>query len=143
MIVTIKKTTDMSFFKRVRKGENLIPITAWEKQYWYGYNFKKRYGKKWSYHRKIKALIKLAQIKIGRNKNYSRKLSDNELYVKRRESKHRTNKLCFVCKNRRARYNHHIIALINGGYDSSINRIPICHWCHIKIHPWMQEGKIK
>lgn len=129
--------TDMSFFKRVRRGEIVTPITPWEKQYYYGWNFIKKYGKRWSYHRKLKALIKMAQINIGIKR--TKRISEVEWYKRRRVRRHRTNKLCFVCKKRRARYFHHIIQLIHGGYDNSLNRIPICHWCHVKIHPWMQE----
>ena len=43
---------------------------------------------------------------------------------------------CFVCGSR-CEHRHHIIPLINGGINSSKNRIPLCRNCHIKVHPWM------
>jgi hypothetical protein len=77
---------------------------------------------------KIDKLIELSKIKINNKQPYKR----------RRSRTHSPNgKPCWVCKTNKATCQHHIIQIKNGGYDSGINRIPICDSCHIEIHPWM------
>lgn len=45
---------------------------------------------------------------------------------------------CNVCLNKRSTYIHHIIQLQHGGDNRGKNRIRLCHYCHILIHPHMQ-----
>jgi hypothetical protein len=50
------------------------------------------------------------------------------------------NSLCFVCKEI-AFVRHHIIQLQNGGVTRRKNIIPLCNYCHSRIHPWLREKK--
>lgn len=43
---------------------------------------------------------------------------------------------CFVC-GAPANLRHHIVQLKNGGHNHAINIVPLCHACHLEIHPWM------
>ena len=64
-------------------------------------------------------------------------------YIKRRERKHKSKEMCFVCIINRAYCQHHIILLVNGGYDSIDNCIPICNTCHAEIHKWLKKPTIE
>jgi len=44
-----------------------------------------------------------------------------------------------VCEKNQAACQHHIVLLVNGGPDTSWNRITICFDCHKKIHPWLSN----
>lgn len=69
------------------------------------------------------------------------KLKNPQKYPKRRKKKWgipRAN--CFVCKINKADYYHHIILIINGGIPDISNTIPICKYCHEKIHPWLKKA---
>lgn len=47
---------------------------------------------------------------------------------------------CFSCYNRgRKMAWHHIIAVDHGGSNDIWNQVPICHVCHRRIHPWLEE----
>jgi hypothetical protein len=114
------------YYSSVRKGKAPKPESAFEENYHICWNFKKR-AKKYDFNTKIFELKRLADIVLTGNL-----IS----YSKRRKAKHKTARKCFCCGNK-AFYQHHIILLKNGGYDNGINRIPICHECHVLIHPWM------
>ena len=45
-------------------------------------------------------------------------------------------RICFVC-DEKARCNHHIIAIGNGGNNDRDNIVPLCNECHSLIHDWM------
>ena len=110
-----------------------VRISAWEQNQDYALMFKKgstHLTKK----QKIVALRKLSEIVVAGNR---------QSYRKRRLKKHRGWGKCFVCKDNKAIFQHHIILLKNGGYDSNINRIPICEYCHAEIHDWMMPLSIK
>lgn len=64
------------------------------------------------------------------------RLEQKRSYGERRKKKHPIRKQCWVCK-KSAFYQHHIILIKNGGFDSGINRIPICEKCHKEIHNWL------
>lgn len=81
---------------------------------------------------RLKELIRLASIKIPNNPID---------YYKRRMKRHKTKKPCFSCAGR-AFYQHHIIQLQYGGFDTAFNRVPICDSCHRLIHPWMVSNAI-
>lgn len=119
--------SDKDYYKKIRKGLLIEPKTAFEKNYFYAYNFKKE----------AKGLDKyqiLARLKILSNLI----IKDNkQSYLKRRSKKHRSKKICFACKKESAHCQHHIILLKNGGYDNGINRLPICDNCHSLIHDWL------
>jgi len=117
--------TRVDYFKKIRKGKQIEPKTAFEKNYQLCWKFKKQFKNK-SNQVKLSELIKLSTAKI------------NNLipYAKRRKKSHGIRKKCWVC-GENAYYQHHIIQLQNGGYDNGINRIPICEGCHSKIHPFM------
>lgn len=34
---------------------------------------------------------------------------------------------------------HHIVTVEHGGSNNPWNLVPICHVCHRRIHPWMEE----
>lgn len=44
---------------------------------------------------------------------------------------------CFVCK-RPSRARHHVMQLQHGGGNHPHNKVPICPWCHARIHPWLE-----
>lgn len=44
---------------------------------------------------------------------------------------------CFVC-NRKAQCFHHVVPMSRGGGRDWRNVVPICHWCHMTIHPWLR-----
>jgi hypothetical protein len=92
----------------------------------------KEFAKKLIPSLKLKELIRLASITIPNNPID---------YYKRRNKKHKTKKPCFCCAGR-ARCQHHVVQLQNGGFDSAFNRVPICDDCHRLIHPWMVSNAI-
>lgn len=116
----------IDYFKRIRKGERIEPKTSFEENYFLCYLFKKTYKNKLC-KEILEKLIELSKIKLIKN---------SQSYEKRREKSHKTNKWCFCCHHP-SKYQHHIILLKNGGFDSGINRIPICETCHKVIHPWL------
>ncbi len=115
------------YFKKIRKGKNIKPLGAFEKNYYLCRRFKIEFITK-SVEEKINKLKELARIKIN---------NTNQSYKKRRSRKHPTYKDCWVCKEHKAFCQHHIIQLQHGGYDNGINRIPICDYCHKEIHEWL------
>lgn len=116
-----------NFKPRNKKDFLKKPETEFEKMYKICSEFKSMFCH-FEKETKIRELCLLAKIKI-----------ENTIpYKKRREKKHRTRKLCWVCREVFANYQHHIILLINGGYDNGINRIPICEDCHKRIHPFLE-----
>lgn len=121
---------DSRFFKDCRSGKTVTPVTAFEKNYALCHDYKKL-SVTMTIKDRLKALKRLA----------NEKLDGSPLtYNKRRKKKHRTKKLCAVCKQIEAVCQHHIIQLQHGGFDNGINRIPICDDCHCEIHPWMRKG---
>jgi len=61
-------------------------------------------------------------------------------YSHRRSRKHKFKScICMVCEKNQAACQHHIVLLVNGGPDTSWNRITICFDCHKKIHPWLSN----
>ena len=112
------------YFENLRKGIELEPITAFEKNYFFAYKFK-LLSKKITLEEKIIELKKLSLVKINNNP---------QPYEKRRNKKHPSRKKCFVCRKYKSHYQHHIIVFF---YDNGINRIPICERCHKKIHSWL------
>lgn len=120
------------FISKLKRNKPATPRTYFEKNYLYGYRFKKDFKNK-SREGKIIELLRLAKIK----------LTNKASYAKRRQKKHCSKKQCFVCNINVARYQHHIILLINGGFDFMLNRIPICDECHLEIHPWMINEREK
>ena len=126
--------TRLDYFKRVRKGEFIKPETAWEKGFYVAWSFKKAYQRCSNKNILIKMLKHLSTVKIPGN-TYP--------YHKRRAKKFSCKKSCWVCKQNRANYYHHIIQLSNGGYNWGFNRIPICECCHKEIHPWLTNKNTK
>lgn len=47
---------------------------------------------------------------------------------------------CFTCfrRDRRVAW-HHIIAIEHGGSNDIWNQVEICHVCHKRIHPWLED----
>lgn len=43
---------------------------------------------------------------------------------------------CFVC-SKPSEVRHHIILLKNGGENEGDNLVPLCNYCHGKIHKWL------
>jgi hypothetical protein len=101
--------------------------TAWEQNYKLCYEFKRAYKQA----AKEVKLLKLKEL-AGVVLDFEQKTS----YEIRRKKKHPTRKACWVCRGR-AFCQHHIILIKSGGFDSGINRIPICSSCHKQIHWWM------
>lgn len=120
--------TRLDYFKRIKKGEIIKPQTAWEEGFCVGWSFKNAYKKCADKNVLINRLKYLSTLKVSGN-TYP--------YNKRRSKKFGCNKLCWVCKQSRASYYHHIILLANGGYNWGFNRIPICPDCHKQIHSWL------
>ena len=120
--------TRKEFFKTVKQGKSLEPITIWEKQYYYGWVFKKKFKNR-SMIDKLNRLKELSKIIIGNSK-------------KQRKYHYAGNKICFVCKKKKAYCWHHLILIKNGGYDNLLNRIPICNNCHSFIHAWLLEDDL-
>jgi len=109
------------------KRKTLPEVGAWPRNYNLANHFRFDYKDK-SPSEKLKRLIELSEIKLEDSKvNYGIK----------RDYHYSTRKPCYVC-GRQAYYHHHIILLKNGGYASSVNRIPMCEDCHKKIHPWLE-----
>lgn len=127
----LKKARSSFYFRDIRKSKKRKAINAFERNYSFSFNFKKDFKDK-PVNEKLNELIRLSGVKIRGNK---------QPYDKRRAKKHFTKKKCFVCKEK-AYFQHHIILLINGGYDSGVNRIPICCICHEIIHPWLQVSRM-
>jgi len=47
---------------------------------------------------------------------------------------------CFICFHRDRKLAwHHIIAVDHGGSNGLWNTVPVCHVCHRRIHPWLEE----
>ncbi len=115
------------YYRQIKKGKDVFPLTAFEKNYYLIYKFKKLIKGK-SKEFVIDCLKEISKIIIAGNKTP---------YLKRREKKFKTKKRCFVCKTQKAYYFHHIVLLKNGGFNSRLNRIPICEDCHKQIHEWM------
>lgn len=118
-----------SFKRRIKnRGKNEGPQGGFKINYEVCKEFKSKYrfADKWI---KINELFRLSQIKIP-----------NDIpYKKRRKSKHPARGLlCWICSEW-ASVHHHIIQIINGGYDNGINRIPVCEACHEKIHPHLMK----
>jgi len=44
---------------------------------------------------------------------------------------------CVACGDR-AKVNHHVIMVINGGPNIKPNLVPLCHTCHAMIHNWIK-----
>lgn len=46
---------------------------------------------------------------------------------------------CFCCfhMDRRLAW-HHIIQVQHGGSNSARNMVPLCQWCHQRVHPWLE-----
>lgn len=113
--------------KRPKKFNN-----GWEKNYFIAWNFKRRFFDS-PKEEKIIELIRLSKKKV-----------DNKIsYEKRRQNKHKVFKDCWVCRERKAYYTHHIILITNGGYDNGVNRIPICKFCHAEIHEWIDIKRLE
>jgi len=121
------------FCKCIKSGESISPISPLEINYALAFKFKREH-KKSSKFAKIEDLKHLALIKIKGNPRS---------YFARRKKTHASTKHCFVCKYNKAFCQHHIILLKNGGYDTGINRIPICKSCHSEIHSWMKQRRNK
>lgn len=104
------------------------------------------FGKNWRMCRKFKKdyANKRHEEKIARLKELAEvQINNKTSYVRRRAKKHHGNgKLCWVCRNRMAECQHHIIQIKNGGYDNGVNRIPICSFCHGEIHEWMEVEQV-
>jgi 5-methylcytosine-specific restriction endonuclease McrA len=83
--------------------------------------------------------------KIQQMKLLSKFVIANGTPYKYRRSKTREgyilDKDCWACKTEKAVEQHHLITIINGGYDNGINRISLCKNCHDRIHPWMGMRK--
>lgn len=124
-LATVGYKQRKDFYGKVRRGEKVEALSVFEKNYYLAWNFKHLKMRPPS--EKIRELVLLSKIKIR---------NDKEIYMFLREKKFPTGKKCFICGDR-AYYHHHIIGLNNGGYNSSINRIPICETCHKEIHPWL------
>lgn len=122
------KISRKDYYKNVRNNKIYDPITPFEKVYYYCFSFKKLYKNECK-ENIIEKLIELSKIIVDETYRY------NKIRGKKHYGNHKS---CFVCKEYKADYQHHIIMLINGGYDNGINRIPICHSCHIQIHSWMK-----
>mgnify|MGYP000909049559 CR=1 FL=1 len=91
----------------------------------------KRRFRQSSFEEKIKRLREIAEIKIDCKQSYKRRMS----------RKHGgEGKRCWVCVDRLATCQHHIILLRNGGFDNGVNRIPICNECHANIHDWLKTS---
>jgi len=118
-----------SFFQKLSSNEFVVPKTAFEENYFHGYNFKNMPAFT-STKAKLEYLVEMSSVKLKYNA---------KVYKTRRKNKRRGVGKCEVCTENKATCQHHIILLINGGYDNGINRINICNVCHIKIHPWMGE----
>jgi hypothetical protein len=118
---------DKNYFRHIRQGIDEEPKTAFEKNYYYACRFKKF----------CKNLEKEAIIEQLKIMSFLVIMDNKQSYFKRRSKKHSIHKRCFVCKEKRAFYQHHIVLLKNGGYDNGINRIPICENCHKEIHNWL------
>lgn len=51
---------------------------------------------------------------------------------------------CYACLRRdRTLYIHHIIQVQHGGSSTPRNMVAICHECHRKIHPWLDEREYR
>jgi len=118
------------FYKSIRLGEIVKAITPFEIVYSICYSFKSIYKGK-SIEDKINKLVELS------NKRVDKVYAKNNSYKTDRVKKFPTSKPCWVCGDK-ANYHHHLIGLNNGGYNSGINRIPICHSCHKKVHSWLK-----
>lgn len=46
---------------------------------------------------------------------------------------------CYLCGGR-ATLRHHVVPLAQGGRNRTNNIVPLCHSCHITVHPHMQPG---
>lgn len=47
---------------------------------------------------------------------------------------------CFGCrKDDRKYYWHHVIQVQHGGSNAPRNLVPLCAWCHKRVHPWLEE----
>ena len=47
---------------------------------------------------------------------------------------------CFSCfrRDRRVAW-HHVIAIDHGGSNDIWNQVELCHVCHRRIHPWLED----
>jgi len=122
------------FFKDLRAGKKVKFKGAFQENYYHVWKWKKRVPSL-SFIKRIESLIKLTTIQIYGN---------TQSYSKRRKKKHSARgKTCEVCWVNKAICQHHMILLINGGYDNGINRICICRTCHTLMHPWMDKKWMK
>jgi hypothetical protein len=48
---------------------------------------------------------------------------------------------CWTCE-RRADVKHHVVELKNGGANVEHNVVPLCHYCHCRVHPWLRLPRI-
>ena len=118
---------DKFFYKKVKKHIEVFPQTPFEYNYFLCATFQRDFRHK-TMREKLDKLIELSKIKLNKE----------HFYIRKRKP-HKSKKLCFVCKKNFSSFQHHMILIKNGGYDCSINRIPICHDCHEIIHPWLQR----
>jgi hypothetical protein len=116
------------FFKAVRRGDPVKATTPWEECYQVCWNFKKKFRKK-SKKEIVGELQCFSMVVLSPSKSHP--------YRVKRERKFATKQKCFVCKISKAFYFHHIILLKNNGFNSGINRIPICEDCHKEVHSWL------
>ena len=121
-----------NFCRLLKSGRNVTPETPFERTYYRSYLYKKYFRYK-TKQQKLAELRNLATIVVDNNVKF---------YKKRRQRKHRSRKLCFVCKRYHCTYQHHIILLVNGGSDTGMNRIPCCNNCHKSIHPWLKKIEV-
>jgi len=109
------------------KRKTLHGTGAWPRNYNLANHFRFDYEDK-SPSERLKRLIELSEIKLE---------DSNVNYEKKRAYHYPVRKHCYVC-GEPACFTHHIILLKNGGYASSVNRIPVCKDCHNEIHPWLK-----
>lgn len=82
----------------------------------------------------LKRLTKLSKTRINKHKyDYKR--------LRAKKNKLHPDDVCIVCRGTPS-CKHHIISLINGGDNDSMNLVPICNACHERIHSWMYEKRV-
>ena len=46
--------------------------------------------------------------------------------------------MCWCCQKEHATLRHHVRPLLKGGRNKVNNIVPLCRWCHGKIHPHLR-----
>ena len=74
---------------------------------------------------------KTKQQKKGRTRKYNKKRQREMLATWRYRQK---NRICEICRIRKAEHTHHLIPFSQGGKDKESNFIAVCKICHKYLH---------